>query len=645
MRRASTATVALAACLGLCQDLPLAGGQSTRDRSSTPVVTPTGTATISGVVRSADPAARPVTRATVSLLSSDLRVPLSTVTDDRGRFTFAAVPAGHFNLVASKPAYVGAFYGGRRPGRGPGTPIAVRDGDRIEGLELALPRGGVVTGAVRLPSGLPAQGMTVVVVGVDGPAGGRRLRLAGGRGTTDDRGQYRIFGLPPGDYLVQVQPSGFIAGAPTGATDAPVTTSAEVSWIEQTTGSARGGFAALTGVSATEPARGATMNYARVYFPGTADVGEARVVALGLGEVREGVDVDMVLTPTAAVSGIVLAPNGAPVPGAEVALREADDALDAMAIVAPRAPVRSADDGTFTIRAVPPGRYRLSASTGATARGRGTGGRGSGGRGGGAGSTETDQTSLWAEQDLTVDGRSVDALSLNLQPGMTVTGRLIFQAATLTHPDSDAISRARVTVRPDDPSNGVVGVRARTLSASVNADGTFEVTGLTPGAYRIGLTMPDLRLTPSAPAGGWSLHSIVIAGGLDVLDRPIEVRPREDVRNVVATLTDRPSQLTGSLTDEDGRPAPGYPIVVFSTDRRDWFHGSRRTAVARPATDGTFHLIGLPAGKYYASALVDVDASDLGDPAFLEQLVPGAVALTLADGGQTVQHLGLARGR
>jgi protocatechuate 3,4-dioxygenase beta subunit len=639
------ATVALAACLGLRQDLPLARGQSTRDRSpAAPVTAPAGTATISGIVRSADPTGQPVRRATVSLLSSDLRVPLSTVTDDRGRFTFAGVPAGHFNLVASKPAHIGVFYGGRRPGRGPGTPIAVADGDRIDGLEFLLPRGGVVTGSVRLPSGLPAQGMTVVVVGVDGPDGGRRLRLAGGRAVSDDRGQYRVFGLPPGDYLVQVQPSGFIAGAPTGATDAPVTTAAEVSWIEQTAGNARRAVATSAGGPTTEPARGATMNYARVYFPGTPDVTGARVVTLGLGEVRDGIDVDMVLTPTAAVSGTVVGPNGAPVAGAEIALREVDDALDAVAIIAPLAPVRSADDGTFTIRAVPPGRYRLSASTGAPGRGRGAGGRGAAGRGRGAGSTGADEPPLWAEHELAVDGRNLDGVSLNLSPGMTVSGRLVFQAAGSAHPDGDAISQARVTLRPDDPSNGVVGVRARTLGAAVNADGTFEVAGLAPGAYRIGLTMPGLRVTPSAPAGGWSLHSIV-AGGIDVLDRPIEIRPREDVGGVAATLTDRPSALAGGLTDEDGRPAPGYPIVVFSTDRRHWFHGSRRIAVARPATDGTFHLIGLPAGAYHASALVDVDPSDLGDPAFLELLVPGAVALTLTDGEQTVQLLRLARGR
>jgi hypothetical protein len=610
MTRASLAIVALIAAGGAGLGRPLPGGLKPAPPS----------ATVSGHVRSADAAGGPVARATVSLLSSDLRVPLSTVTDDRGRFTFSGVPAGHFNLVASKAAYVGAFYGGRRPGRGPGTPIAVHDGDDIDGLEIALPRGGVVTGTVRLPTGLAAQGMTVIVAGVEGPAAARRLRLAGGRAVTDDRGQYRVFGLPPGDYLVQVQPSGFIAGAPTGATDAPVTTPAEISWIEQATAGARRGLGTPAGLPAAEPPRGATRQYARVYFPGTSDVGGARVVTLGLGEIRDGVDVDMVLTPTSAISGVIIGPDGAPFPGAEITLREADDALDAAAIIAPLAPVRSAGDGTFTVKAVPPGRYRLSVST-------------------------ANVTPLWAEQELSTDGRSVDGLTLSLHPGMTVSGRLIFQAAELSPPGSEAIARARVTLRPDDPSNGVVGVRARASSAAVAPDGTFEVTGLAPGAYRIGVTMPGLRIAAAAPAGGWSLLSIVVAGGVDVLDRPVEIRPREDVRGVIATLTDRPAELTGSLTDEDGRPAPGYPIVVFSTDRRDWFRGSRRVAVARPATDGTFHLIGLPAGVYHASALVDVDPSDLGDPAFLELLVPGAVAIRLEHGQQTVQHLRMARGR
>jgi hypothetical protein len=84
-----------------------------------------------------------------------------------------------------------------------------------------MTRGSIITGTLRLPSGLPAENMTVFVTGIERTSAGPRLRLTGGRVATDDRGQFRVYGLPAGDYLVQAQPSGFLAGTPTGTTDAP----------------------------------------------------------------------------------------------------------------------------------------------------------------------------------------------------------------------------------------------------------------------------------------------------------------------------------------------------------------------------------------------------------------------------------------
>ena len=68
-------------------------------------------------------------------------------------------------------------------------------------------------------------------------------------------------------------------------------------------------------------------------------------------------------------------------------------------------------------------------------------------------------------------------------------------------------------------------------------------------------------------------------------------------------------------------------------------------AEARPATDGTFRLVGLPAGAYYLCAVVDLEPGDLDDPSFLEQLVLGAIKVTLVDGERTVQNLKLAGSR
>jgi hypothetical protein len=108
---------------------------------------------------------------------------------------------------------------------------------------------------------------------------------------------------------------------------------------------------------------------------------------------------------------------------------------------------------------------------------------------------------------------------------------------------------------------------------------------------------------------------------------------------VVVRFTDRPTVISGTLVDQANRAASPYPIVVFSTNRADWRAGSRRVVVARPSTDGSFRVVGLPPGAYYVCAVLAVDAADLEDPAFFDQLVPGALTVTLSEGQALVQSL------
>jgi hypothetical protein len=62
---------------------------------------------------------------------------------------------------------------------------------------------------------------------------------------------------------------------------------------------------------------------------------------------------------------------------------------------------------------------------------------------------------------------------------------------------------------------------------------------------------------------------------------------------------------------------------------------------ARPNTDGRFVFRDLPAGDYLLAALTDIEPSDLGDEAFLEALVSGAVPVSLGDGERKTQDLRL----
>src|SRR5262249_6121934 len=140
----------------------------------------------------------------------------------------------------------------------------------------------------------------------------------------------------------------------------------------------------------------------------------------------------------------------------------------------------------------------------------------------------------------------------------------------------------------------------------------FSLKGVTPGRYRVGVTMPGgiggmLGAFAGAAAmsgvdvgasSTWTLKSIM-AGTRDVADLALDVQPNQDVTGLLATFTDRPTELSGVVRDRAGRPAPNFPILVFSTDRNFWTIASRRVQQSRPASDGKFKLTGLPAGEYY----------------------------------------------
>jgi hypothetical protein len=120
---------------------------------------------------------------------------------------------------------------------------------------------------------------------------------------------------------------------------------------------------------------------------------------------------------------------------------------------------------------------------------------------------------------------------------------------------------------------------------------------------------------------------------------------RPDGPGLVVTLVP-PAQLSGALSDGVGRPTSDLSMILFPTDRALWFQGSRRLrAPVRPASNGRFSFTGLPPGEYYLAALTDFDPNDWYDPEFLEQVVPGAIKVTLADGERKTQDLKLAGGK
>jgi hypothetical protein len=421
---------------------------------------------------------------------------------------------------------------------------------------------------------------------------------------------YRVFGLPAGDYVVSAQPR--IAGA--GEVRQP--TDAELQWAERQTKGGAGAAAAVPAAGKT-PAPSQTIAYASVSYPGTVNAASAGVVSLAAGQERAGIDLRMQFVPTARVEGTVASPDGRPAGGVQVTLIPKSDGgaqdLQRMVLLlevglANGASGRSGADGAFRVEGVEPGQYVLLARTGGPAA-----------RGGAPASAAT-----WAKADIDVQGRDISGLTLQLAPGLNVSGQVAFEGKT----PAPASPRVSVSLRAIDST----GISASAIPGVQPAAGTFLIAGVVPAQYRLSATLT-----------GWTLKSVMM-NGRDVTDAAIDINPGEDARDIVVTFGDVPTEVTGVLYDGAGRPTADLSIVLFAADRAMWFAGSRRVRPpVRPATDGRFTFTGLAPGEYYLAALTDVSANDLANPQFLEQIVPAAVKVTVGHGERKTQDLRIAR--
>jgi hypothetical protein len=282
---------------------------------------PKGTAVLKGQVLTAGTGA-PVRRAQVRAMSMEGRGGGVTNTDAEGRYEIKELPAGRYSIMATKGGFVQGQYGQRRPGDA-GTPIDLGEGQTADKVNFVLSRGSVIAGRVVDDGGEPVSGTQVAAMRYQFMSGTRRLMPGGGEGgtdRTDDQGNFRLFGLPPGDYYIS-------------ATNRNMTM-------------------VMPNVNSTE-----TDGYAPTYYPGTPNISEATRITVKAGQEMTGANFAMIIARMARVRGRAINASGAPLTQAMLMLAPADpgsgfgmNMMNAMV----------AGDGTFQFANVPPGRYTLN---------------------------------------------------------------------------------------------------------------------------------------------------------------------------------------------------------------------------------------------------------------------------------------------
>jgi hypothetical protein len=560
------------------------------------------TGSVSGIVSTASDTPQPVPRAVVTLSGPELSRNRGTITDDKGRFRIDELPAGRFTLRVEKPGFITSVYGAQRPAR-PGTAVAVKQGEHVANLAVRIWQGAVLTGTVRDPEGRPAAGVAVRAYRNGGTSTQPIPVLTNNGATTDERGQYRIFGLEPGAYVLS-------ARSATGQAAAQVLTDRRVdALLSMLQRGQRTGFAATGGDTSDSP-----RSLAPTFYPGTSAIEQAQVLTLQAGAQLEGLDFGLLSIPVSTLTGIVRLPDGSPAARATVRFSRWPRSTVVSSFTVPVQSATTGEDGTFSLAQLTPGTYKV------TARWRST--RPSGGI------IDPNEQPKWASTEVAVGSTDLSGIALTLGPGALIQGRVTFERDGVEQP---------VPTNINSVSIGAEALHSGTslMSAIIKPDGSFSMSVLTGEPLRLGVFPRGLEST-------WAVRSALLSTGTDWLDAPLTI---DSDTNLMIAMTTRRSELSGQIRNAGGAAVPDLFVIAFSTDRRFWGIETRRVQAVRPAADGAFIIKDLPPGEYFLGALVDVDNGDWIRPGFLDPIAAVAVKVTITEGGTTVQDIRIGSGR
>jgi len=189
---------------------------------------------------------------------------------------------------------------------------------------MIMLRGAIISGRVRDPNGQPLQSVQIGAFQVDYQNGRKMLRQVNSK-QTDGRGEYRLFWLPPGDYVMATTPRRLGRGAP-----------------------------------------GPQDTQARTFYPNVLDSRSAQPIHAGEGAEVSGIDINVRPDATGKILGRVVTsltgPNGQPALGTFYLLSTDSSTLSDTGMTTIANTSVNGATGQFELRGIVPGQYELMAS-------------------------------------------------------------------------------------------------------------------------------------------------------------------------------------------------------------------------------------------------------------------------------------------
>jgi hypothetical protein len=622
-----------------------------------PPVIGAGTGAISGTVVDAR-SGRPVGGVVVYItpIAGNVAGPgAKQLTDTRGRFVFTDLgPGDAYALGTIRYGYLDGGYG-RETATSTARRIVLGDGEWFQNATIKIWKPGAISGTVLDEAGEPVAGAFVRAL-VALTVAGRPQIAAGPTTRTDDRGAYRLAGLPPAKYFIAVPSVQTAVPAETSVLTISGMTAERVANAEASgrplplrrdPAVALGpDTRLLVGSYPTPPpVTGGTrpQAYPPYFHPAARDRASATPIDLTYGDERHGIDVRIAPVVTSKITGRVEGATAA-IAG-NVVLRLLAAGSESLGYGSETATSLVAPDGTFVFLNVPAGTYTIR--TGSTSEYTFSGVVGTiamndlppppaTGRMSGASavfssvpgtsitaSGREPSTSVFGDTRVDVGANDLTGVVVTLRRGVTISGRLV--------PDAPpAAGRGRgpgFTVLQAEPADGdpTLGVLR---STNPQGDPTqFTIEGLRPGEYLLRV------ISPSAKSIAWN--------GKDYTFAPFDASAGQDFRDVVVTTTTQTVRIDGTVRTPAGAPAMAA-VIYFPVDRDGWHKYGLQPSRLRSTitgTSGAFSITRIPAGEYFLVAVDETLANAWQDPAFLDAASRVAARVDVAWGETKTQAL------
>lgn len=285
--------------------------------------------TVEGIVRHAI-SGEPLRKAGVTLMRMEARgntnPPATTTTNSEGKFAMKNIEPGRYRIMAQRNGFVNSEFG-MPSGNRPTASLTLEKGQTARDVEIKLTPHSVVTGRIIDEDGDPVTQASVALIR-HRYFQGRKMQMPMGHAQSNDLGEYRMFGVPPGRYYVSV--------------------SASRNYLN-------------FGVDRSAARQPEEANASATYYPSTTEIQSATQISVPLGGTVQGIDIrlrkERVFRVKGKVTGFPAGARG----GGMVNLVRRDGGADVMTMGRDSMASWRAPGGEFEMPGVRPGSYFVRA--------------------------------------------------------------------------------------------------------------------------------------------------------------------------------------------------------------------------------------------------------------------------------------------